>query len=94
MEQERINLSQRERGRLRVLHELEQGHLQQKEAARRLLQVLGDLAVGGPAALRQLRRLALDPACQKRTSLSWTTTRPSVFCPTYRSFFSRYTRTK
>jgi transposase len=46
MEQERINLSQRERDRLRVLHELEQGHLQQREAARRLR--LSD---------RQIRRL-------------------------------------
>ena len=36
MEEERIQLSQRERDRLRVLHELEQGHLQQGEAARRL----------------------------------------------------------
>lgn len=36
MEQERINLSPRERDRLRVLHELQQGHLQQREAARRL----------------------------------------------------------
>ena len=36
MEEERIQLSQRERDRLRVLHELEQGHLQQREAARRL----------------------------------------------------------
>jgi len=46
MEEERINLSQRERDRLRVLHELEQGHLQQREAARRLR--LSD---------RQIRRL-------------------------------------
>ena len=47
MEQERINLSsQRERDRLRVLHELEQGHLPQREAARRLR--LSD---------RQMRRL-------------------------------------
>jgi hypothetical protein len=36
MEEERINLSQRERDRLRELHELEQGHLPQREAARRL----------------------------------------------------------
>lgn len=36
MEEERINLNQRERDRLRVLHEVEQGHLQQREAARRL----------------------------------------------------------
>ncbi len=36
MEEERINLSQRERDRLRVLHELGQGHLLQTEAARRL----------------------------------------------------------
>ena len=46
MEEERIDLSQRERDRLRVLHELEQGQLQQKEAARRLR--LSD---------RQIRRL-------------------------------------
>jgi hypothetical protein len=46
MEEERINLSQRERDRLRVLHEVEQGHLQQIEAARRLR--LSD---------RQIRRL-------------------------------------
>ena len=36
MEEERIQLSQQERDRLRVLHELERGHLQQREAARRL----------------------------------------------------------
>jgi len=36
MEEEQINLSQRERDRLRVLHELAQDHLQQKEAARHL----------------------------------------------------------
>jgi hypothetical protein len=46
MEEERINLSQRERDRLRVLHDLRQGHLQQTEAARRLR--LSD---------RQIRRL-------------------------------------
>ncbi len=46
MEEERINLSQRDRDRLRVLHELEQGHLQQKEAARRLR-----------LSARQIRRL-------------------------------------
>jgi transposase len=46
MEEERINLSQRERDRLRVLHELEQGHLQQREAARRLR-----------LSARQIRRL-------------------------------------
>jgi hypothetical protein len=33
MEEERINLSQRERDRLRVLHELEQGHLQRSKSA-------------------------------------------------------------
>jgi Helix-turn-helix domain len=47
MEEERINLSQRDRDRLRVLHELEQGHLQQIEAARRLR-----------LSARQIRRLA------------------------------------
>jgi hypothetical protein len=36
MEPERIELSQRERDRWKVLHEVEQGHLQQVEAARRL----------------------------------------------------------
>lgn len=36
MEPERIELSQRERDRLKVLHEVEQGHLSQGEAARRL----------------------------------------------------------
>jgi len=36
MEPERIELSARERERLKVLHELEQGHLKQIEAARRL----------------------------------------------------------
>jgi len=46
MEEERINLSQRERDRLRVLHELEQGHLRQREAARRLR-----------LSARQIRRL-------------------------------------
>src|ERR1700674_821510 len=46
MEEERIHLSQRERDRLRVLHEVEQGHLQQVEAAGRLR--LSD---------RQIRRL-------------------------------------
>ena len=46
MEEERINLSQRDRDRLRVLHELKQGHLQQREAARRLR-----------LSARQIRRL-------------------------------------
>ncbi len=36
MELERIELSARDRERLKVLHEVEQGHLQQVEAARRL----------------------------------------------------------
>ena len=36
METERMALSQRERDRLRVLHEVQQGHLTQVEAARRL----------------------------------------------------------
>ena len=36
METERIALSQRERERMRVLHEVQQGHLTQREAARRL----------------------------------------------------------
>src|SRR6266704_2571650 len=36
MEQERIELSAKERERLKVLHEVEQGHLKQVEAARRL----------------------------------------------------------
>jgi hypothetical protein len=36
MEEERISLSVRERERLKVLHEVEQGHLKQIEAARRL----------------------------------------------------------
>ncbi|HEV2388564.1 MAG TPA: helix-turn-helix domain-containing protein [Candidatus Acidoferrales bacterium] len=46
MEPERIEMSQRERDRLKVLHEVEQGHLLQGEAAKRLL--LSD---------RQVRRL-------------------------------------
>lgn len=48
METERIALSQRERDRLRVLHEVEQGHLTQVEAAARVK--LSD---------RQVRRLLL-----------------------------------
>jgi hypothetical protein len=48
METERIALSQRERDRLRVLHEVAQGHLTQVEAARRVK--LSD---------RQVRRLLL-----------------------------------
>src|SRR6202165_327262 len=36
METERIAMSQRERDRLRVLHEVKQKHLTQREAARRL----------------------------------------------------------
>jgi hypothetical protein len=36
METERIALSQRERGRLRVLHEIRQKQVTQREAARRL----------------------------------------------------------
>ena len=36
MEPERIELSQRERDRLKLLHEVEQGHLTQREAAERL----------------------------------------------------------
>jgi hypothetical protein len=48
MEAERIALSQRERDRLKVLHEVKQKHLTQVEAARRLR--LGD---------RQVRRMVL-----------------------------------
>jgi hypothetical protein len=48
MEKERITLSQRERDRMRVLHEVKQGHLTQREAGRRLR--LSD---------RQVRRLLL-----------------------------------
>jgi hypothetical protein len=36
MEQERMELSQRERDRLKVLHEVEEGHLTQVEASARL----------------------------------------------------------
>ena len=36
MEEERIELSARERERLKVLHEVEQGHLRQIDAAHRL----------------------------------------------------------
>ena len=36
MREERIELSQRERERLKVLHEMERGHLRQREAAGRL----------------------------------------------------------
>jgi len=46
MEQERMALSQRERDRLRVLHEVEQGRLKQVEAPRRLR-----------LSVRQVRRL-------------------------------------
>ena len=48
METERITLSQRERERMRVLHEVKQGHVTQREAGRRLR--LSD---------RQVRRLLL-----------------------------------
>jgi len=48
METERIALSQRERDRIRVLHEVQQGHVTQVEGARRLK--LSD---------RQVRRLLL-----------------------------------
>src|ERR1700722_12660130 len=48
METERITLSQRERDRLRVLHEVQQGHLTQVEAAARVK--ISD---------RQVRRLLL-----------------------------------
>ena len=48
METERITLSQRERDRMRVLHEVKQGHLTQREAGKRL--GLSD---------RQVRRLLL-----------------------------------
>ncbi len=48
METERITLNQRERDRMRVLHEVMQGHLTQREAGRRLR--LTD---------RQVRRLLL-----------------------------------
>jgi hypothetical protein len=48
METERITLCQRERDRMRVLHEVKQGHLTQREAGKRLR--LSD---------RQVRRLLL-----------------------------------
>src|SRR5437899_13002186 len=60
MEPERIELSAKERERLKVLHEVEQGHLKQVEAARRLrltdrqvrrlqrrLRTQGDGGIGG-----------------------------------------------
>src|SRR3989442_14721804 len=53
MEPERIELSAKERERLKVLHEVEQGHLKQVEAARRLR--LTD---------RQVRRLQRRPRTQ------------------------------
>src|ERR1700689_1416742 len=65
MAEERIELSAQERERLKVLHEITQGHLRQIEAAhrlrlsdrqgRRLLQRLG--AVGGRGAVHGLRGL-------------------------------------
>ncbi len=36
MREERIELNERERDRLKVLHEIQPGHLKQVEAARRL----------------------------------------------------------
>ena len=45
METERITLSQRERDRLRVLHEVQQRHLTQVAAAARL-KVLGGRGLG------------------------------------------------
>ena len=46
MNEERIELSQRERERLKVLHEMQRGHLRQREAAGRL-----------QLSTRQVRRL-------------------------------------
>ena len=61
METERIGLSQRERDRLKVLHEVQQKHVRQVEAARRL-----------QLSERQVRRLLVriaergDPAIVHR----------------------------
>jgi hypothetical protein len=63
METERIALSQQERERLRVLHEVQQRHLTQVEAAKRL-----------KVTDRQVRRLLL--AFEERLSSSGSSARP------------------
>ena len=67
METERMALSQRERDRIRVLHEVKQGHVSQMEAAKRLK--LSD---------RQVRRLLLRIAkCGDRAMVHGLRGRPS-----------------
>ncbi len=78
MELERIELSQRERDRLKVLHEVEQGHLQQVEAAERLRlsdrqvrRLLGRVrAAGDRGVVHRLRgrpsNRRLPPALERR----------------------------
>jgi len=69
METERMALSQRERDRLRVLQDVEQGHLTQVEAAGRihLCEPSGASAVAAPAGARRpgdaprITRTALEP---------------------------------
>jgi winged helix-turn helix protein len=78
MEPERIDLSAKERERLKVLHEIEQGHLTQVEAARRLRltdrhvrRLLGRVRVeGDPGVVHRLRgrpsNRRLPPALETR----------------------------
>jgi hypothetical protein len=70
MEEERIELSARERERLKVLHEVEQGHLRQIDAAHRLRlsdrqvrRLLGRLRTGGDGGL--VHRLRGRPSNRK-----------------------------
>lgn len=79
MEEERISLSQRERDRLKVLHEVEQGHLKQVEAAQRLRltdrhirRLLARLRREGDRGLvhrlrGRLSNRKIPPALQRRT---------------------------
>jgi hypothetical protein len=73
METERIGLSQRERDRLKVLHEVKQKHLKQVEAARRLKlsdrqvrRLLVRMAEGGDQAV--VHRLRSRPSNRKLAS--------------------------
>ena len=56
METERITLSQRERDRMRVLHEVKQGHLTQREAGSAIATVRPNQVRSAAVAHREVWR--------------------------------------
>ena len=79
MEPERIELSARERERLKVLHEVEQGHLKQIEAARTCGSSAG---VRCASSLPNFRATKMDAAITgKRAYFPFASSSPIISCP-------------